>query len=240
MKKFCDSFFVLIKRSYVRKCGKLSGFLRFRVHKTTPCPKSSACPSGFLFCFELCDPNFRKMRFQTTVFPLHPELFQVKCHCEEEKFCSDIFLPPGEETTKSKVCLEQSKSTLHLNRAAHTQIDPAIRGDIILRLSTLFPEGLFQNYLFRLIRIFCLAAGAASGTVLTILAAVMSSSDKVPILPFCIFSPKRQLSAFCADKTIFFGIVDHILNAPNLLLELFGFLCFVVGGLNKAELPVFF
>ena len=42
MKKFCDSFFVLIKQSLVRKCGKLSGFLRFRVHKTKPCPKSSA------------------------------------------------------------------------------------------------------------------------------------------------------------------------------------------------------
>ena len=122
------------------------------------------------------------MRFQPSIFPLHPELFQVKRHCEEEEFCSDILLSTGEETTKSKICLEQSKSTLHLNRTAHTQIDPTIRRDIILRLSALFPEGLFQNYLFGLIRILRLTTGAASGTVLTILTAVMSSSDE---LVFC-------------------------------------------------------
>ena len=182
MKKFCDSFFVLIKRSQVRKCGKLSGFLRFRVHKTKPCPKSSACPSGFLFCCELGDPNFGKMSFQSFVFPLHPELFQVKCHCEKEQFRSDIFLSAGEKTTKTEVCFEQRKRPLHLNGTTHTQIDPAFRHDVSLRLSAFFLKGLFQSNLFRFIRIFRLTAFTSSGTIFAVFASVVRSGDKMSVL----------------------------------------------------------
>ena len=69
MKKFCDSFFVLIKQSLVRKCGKLSGFLRFRVHKTKPCPKSSAKARNILALISK-RPEFPKDAFSDERFPV--------------------------------------------------------------------------------------------------------------------------------------------------------------------------
>ena len=59
------------------------------------------------------------MGFQTPVFPLHPQFFQVKRHGQEEQFCADILLSTCEKTAETKVCFEQRKRAFHLDRAAH-------------------------------------------------------------------------------------------------------------------------
>ena len=51
------------------------------------------------------------------MFPLHPQLFQVKSDSQKEQLGSDIGLATGEESAEAKVIFEQSKGPLHLNGA---------------------------------------------------------------------------------------------------------------------------
>jgi len=59
------------------------------------------------------------MRFQTRVFPLHPELFEMKGQTMEEQIRADIGFAPCEKTPEGKVCLEQGESAFDLNGSAH-------------------------------------------------------------------------------------------------------------------------
>ena len=106
-------------------------------------PQKQRFERTYSVCARLSDLNFGKMGFQTSVFPFHPQLFQVKCHGQEEQFCPDILFSPGKKTAESKVRFEQRKSSLYLDRTAHAQIDSTLSGNVFLRFGPLFPESLF-------------------------------------------------------------------------------------------------
>ena len=56
------------------------------------------------------------------MFPLHPQLFQVKSDSQKEQLGSDIGLATGEESAEAKIVFQQGKSALHLDGAAQTQM----------------------------------------------------------------------------------------------------------------------
>ena len=62
---------------------------------------------------------------QAIIFPLHPELFQIKCQGQEEQLRSDVLFPTRQETAETEVVLEQRKGALYLNGTTHPQIDTA-------------------------------------------------------------------------------------------------------------------
>ena len=151
----------------------------------------------------LSSPNFRKMGFQPSVFPFHPQLFEIECQGQKEHFCSHICLSLGQETAESKVIFEQRKCPLHLNGAAHTQICSSFGRNICLRFSSLFPKGLFQGDFLWLICILCLTAGTAFGTVFAVLTAIMGSRYKMSALQFSCLSDQRKLSSLSTGKAVF-------------------------------------
>ena len=57
------------------------------------------------------------------MFPLHPQLFQIKCHGQQKRFCPYIYPASGEKSAETKVVFQQSKSPLHLNGSAQAQMN---------------------------------------------------------------------------------------------------------------------
>ena len=65
------------------------------------------------------------MGLQAIIFPLHPELFQIKYHSQEEQLRSNVLFPSRRKTAETKVVLAQCKGTLSLNGTTHPQIGTA-------------------------------------------------------------------------------------------------------------------
>ena len=57
------------------------------------------------------------------MFPLHPQLFQVKSDSQKKQLGSDVGPAAGEESPEGKIVFQQGKSALHLDRAAQAQMD---------------------------------------------------------------------------------------------------------------------
>ena len=167
-----------ISSSKMWKTFKFSAFLRI-AKLTLPLQQSLNC--GYSLFLKLSDSNFGKMGFQPTFFPLHPQLFEVECQREEKHLCPHIRFTFGEKSTESKIIFEQRKCPLHLNGAAHPQIDSSVACNVCLRFISLFPESLFQHDFLRLVGFLCLTASTASGAVLAAFTAVMCRGDKMSV-----------------------------------------------------------
>ncbi len=79
------------------------------------------------------------------MFPFHPQLFQIKCHSQQEQLRAYICLAPGKKSAEAKVVFQQTKGALHLDGAAQAQMDAPFRGNALRGLSALFPKGFLQN-----------------------------------------------------------------------------------------------
>lgn len=55
------------------------------------------------------------MRSQSPFVAFHPELFQVKGKRQEKQLSANVLLSPCEEAAETKVVLEQTEGSLHLN-----------------------------------------------------------------------------------------------------------------------------
>ena len=78
------------------------------------------------------------------MFPLHPQLFQVKCHGQQEQLGADIGLASGEKAAETKVIFQQGKSPLHLNGPAQAQVDATLRGEALGGFRPFLPESLLE------------------------------------------------------------------------------------------------
>ena len=85
------------------------------------------------------------------MFPLHPQLFQVKGQCQQEQLRADVALAPCQKPAEPKVIFEQAKGPLHLDGAAETQVNPSLRHNILLRLSPFLPEGFLEYKLLQVL-----------------------------------------------------------------------------------------
>ena len=83
------------------------------------------------------------------MFPLHPQLFQIKSHGQQEQLGSDVGPAAGEESAEAKVVFEQSKCPLHLDGAAQAQMDAPLGSDALSGFRTLLPKSLLQTQLFQ-------------------------------------------------------------------------------------------
>lgn len=137
----------------------------------------------------LSDANFRKMRFQPRVFPLHPKLFEIEGQTKEEQLCADIGLASCEKTPEGKVCFEQSEGSLDLNGTAHPQGNPARRTDVALSRGALFPECAVPFDFLGLFSVFRSAAEAALWTILAAFASVPCHVHGLTRYIFGLFSP---------------------------------------------------
>ena len=52
------------------------------------------------------------------MFPLHPQLFQIKRDRQQEQLGTNVGPAAGEKAAEAKVTFEQSKCALHLDGAA--------------------------------------------------------------------------------------------------------------------------
>lgn len=186
------------------------------------------------------DLDLGKMRFQSLVFPLHPQLFEVESQAQEEQLCADVGLSVCEETPEGKVCFEQRKSPFHLNGAAHAQINASGRGDVLLGDGAQVGEGFVPLDFFGLIRVLCPAAQTAAGALATVLAAVPRRGNRLPRDKFRLFPAADKFASLGAQEAVVLRVVVHVLHPANLGTVLFGLLRFVVGRLHKAELTVAF
>ena len=175
---------------------------------------------------------------EPALFPLHPQLFQVKGQGQQEQLRADVGLAPGQKTAESKVVLQQTKGALHLNRAAKTQMEPSLGHDILLCLLPLLPEGFLENELLGPVRILGPAALCPAGTAAAILTPVQGGGHKLSVLHLRCLPPQIQLPSLGAGEAVFFGVIFHVLNAAHLLLKFPGPLLLVVGGLYEAHLAV--
>lgn len=78
------------------------------------------------------------------MFSLHPQLFQVERHNQQEQLGADICLAPGEKPAKTKVAFEQGKGAFHLDGTAQAQMDAAFGNNPLRCLFPLLPKGLLQ------------------------------------------------------------------------------------------------
>jgi hypothetical protein len=67
------------------------------------------------FNYSLSSRNLGQMRSQSPFVAFHPELFQVKSKRQKEQLRSYVLPTPCEETAETKVSLEQTEGSLHLN-----------------------------------------------------------------------------------------------------------------------------
>ena len=82
---------------------------------------------------QLCAAELGKVRLQPPVFPLHPQLFQVKRQRKEKQLNAHVRLASSQESAETKVRFQQSKGTLYLDGTAQAQIDAALRGNVLPR-----------------------------------------------------------------------------------------------------------
>ena len=114
------------------------------------------------------------MRLQSAVFPLHPQLFQVKRQREQEQLRSHVCLAAREKSAEAKVGFQKSKSAFHLDGAAQPQIDAVLGGNVLLRGLAQLLQRLVYAKLLRLLRVLCLTALFPQRASLAILAAIIS------------------------------------------------------------------
>ena len=112
------------------------------------------------------------------MFPLHPQLFQIKSHGQQEQLGSDVGPAAGEESAEAKVVFEQSKCPLHLDGAAQAQMDAPLGSDALSGFRTLLPKSLLQTQLFRLLWVLGSAAQTAAGAAGAVFTPVPGRSDK--------------------------------------------------------------
>ena len=134
------------------------------------------------------------------MFPLHPQLFQVKSDSQKKQLGSDVGPAAGEESAEAKVVFEQSKCPLHLDGAAQAQMDAPLGSDALSGFRTLLPKSLLQTQLFRLLWVLGPAALAPARTTAAAFTPVPGRSDKPAVFFFCVFPTQRKLSALGAGK----------------------------------------
>ena len=77
------------------------------------------------------------MRLQPSVFPLHPQLFQIEAKREKEQLCPHVLPAARQKPAETKVRFQQSKRALYLDGSAQAQINASLRGNVLLRC---FPQ----------------------------------------------------------------------------------------------------
>ena len=91
-----------------------------------------------------------------------------------------------------------------------------------------------------LFRVLGPAALCPTGTAAAIFTPVQDGGHKLSVLFFCALPADREFPALGAGKSVFLGVILHVLNAAYLLLKLLCSLLVVVGGLYKAHLAILF
>ena len=158
------------------------------------------------------------------MFPLHPQLFQVKCHGQQEQLGADIGLASGEKAAETKVIFQQGKSPLHLNGPAQAQVDATLRGEALGGFRPFLPESLLEAQLLGLIGVLGPTALAAAGTASAVLTPVPGGGDKLAVPDFCTLSPQGQFSALGTGETVLFQVVGHVFYPADLFPKLFALL----------------
>ena len=174
------------------------------------------------------------MRSQSPFVAFHPELFQVKSKRQKEQLRSYVLPPPCEETAETKVVLEQTEGTLYLDRTALTQIDSVLCRDVLKRSSPQLLKRLVYPQLLGLVSILRFAAFFSNRTAGATFASVRCHRNISPVLKFCALPAQAQLTSLRAGITVFFGIIGHVLHAPNLFLEAAALLLLIVCRLYEA------
>lgn len=123
------------------------------------------------------------MRSQSPLVTFHPELFQVKSKRQKEQLRSYVLPPPCEETAETKVILEQSKGTFHLNRTALTQIDSVLCCDVLKGCFPQLLKCLVYPQLLGLVRVLGLTAFFSNRAARTAFAAVPGRRNVSPACP---------------------------------------------------------
>lgn len=126
------------------------------------------------------------------MFPLHPQLLQIKCHGLQEQLRPDVGPPPGQKSAEAEVLFQQGKGPLHLDGAALPQMNAPWGRDPLGSLLPLLPERLPQGQLLGLVRILGPAAQSAAGTAGAVLAAIPGSGDRLASLELGAHSAQRK------------------------------------------------
>ena len=93
--------------------------IRTEIFRKGHIPGAFSALSVVIICFfRLCAVQLRKMRLQSSVFPLHPQLFQIETKRKQIQFCPHIHLAAYQESSETEIRLKQLKCALHLNGAA--------------------------------------------------------------------------------------------------------------------------
>ena len=150
----------------------------------------------------------------------------------------DVGLSPGQEAAESKVVFEQSKRALHLDGPAKTQMNSTFGHHVSGCQLPFFPEGFLEDDLLGLIRYLGPAALCPVWAPTTIFTPVPSGGHKLSVLYFCGLPPQMQLPALYTGKTVFFGVIFHVLNAAHLFAKLACLLLVIVGGLYESRLAI--
>ena len=143
-----------------------------------------------LFCYlDLLRHFLGNTGLEPAVFPLHPQLFQVKGHSQKEQLRADIGLSAGVKPADTKIIFQQGKGTLHLDGAAKAQMNPPGRGNAPGGFLVLVPKSLLETQFFGPV---ALAAAGTTGTTLT---PIPGGADKLAVPYFPTF-PAELFTAY--------------------------------------------
>ena len=129
---------------------------------------------------------------QPAVFPLPPQLFQVKGQSEKKKFGSYICPAASQEAPESEILLEKGKGALRLDGAAQAQTDPSVCGNGGVSPCAFLPKSLVQYELLRPVYILNAAALCPAGTAGAVFTAIPGAGNQLPIFPFTVLPAQRQ------------------------------------------------
>ena len=212
---------------FVQKKGKQAEmFLKYSVIQRKCEQQIRPRPFGLRLCgkfsvFAGLRGHFRRHTgLAPAVFPLHPQLFQIKCQGQQKQLGADVSLASGQKATESKVTFKQAKCALHLNGAAKTQMDPTLGHNIFLCLFPLLPEGLPEHNLLGPVLVLGPAALRPVGAADAIFAPVPGGGHKLSVSQFCCLPSQMQLSALCAGKAVCLWVIFHVFNSAHLFAKL--------------------
>ena len=135
---------------------------------------------GKLFCFCTATRSFSGTHgFGACPVPTSSIVFQLKNRRQQEQLSADISLASGQKAAESKVVFEQTKSALHLDRAAETQMNPMTGLEVFGCLLSFLSGHLLKRKLFGLVWVLGPAALCPAGTPAAIFTLAPGGGDKL-------------------------------------------------------------
>ena len=161
------------------KGEKISQKFPKREQQSKPKPYDVDFVENFFNWKALRSEFLRYTDLQPAVFPLPPQLFQVKGQSEQKQFDSYIGPAASQEAPESEILLEKGKGALRLDGAAQAQTDPSVCGNIDGGLGAFLPEGFLKHDLLWPVYFLGAAALCPAGTAGAVFTAIPGAGNQL-------------------------------------------------------------